>query len=109
MASLNLREAAEQTGTSKADIWCAIRAGRLAAKKTDDGGFAIDPDELFYRVELGDRAERIERLRERLYGSPARLRPRLGRMIDRRARTEQALRRALIAERSALKRFDPDT
>jgi hypothetical protein len=47
MASLSLREAAEQTGTSKADIWCAIRAGRLAAKKTDDGGFAIDPAELF--------------------------------------------------------------
>jgi hypothetical protein len=47
MASLSLREAAEQTGTSKADIWCAIRAGRLPAKKTDDGGFAIDPAELF--------------------------------------------------------------
>jgi hypothetical protein len=47
MASLSLREAAEQTGTSKVDIWCAIRAGRLAAKKTDDGGFAIDPAELF--------------------------------------------------------------
>jgi hypothetical protein len=47
MASLSLREAAEQTGTSKVDIWCAIRAGRLPAKKTDDGGFAIDTAELF--------------------------------------------------------------
>jgi hypothetical protein len=47
MASLSLREAAEQTGTSKVDIWCAIRAGRLPAKKTDDGGFAIEPAELF--------------------------------------------------------------
>jgi len=47
MAFLSLREAAEQTGTSKVDIWCAIRAGRLAAKTTDDGGFAIDPAELF--------------------------------------------------------------
>jgi hypothetical protein len=47
MASLSLRQAAEQTGTSKVDIWCAIRAGRLPAKKTDDGGFAIDPAELF--------------------------------------------------------------
>jgi hypothetical protein len=47
MASLSLREAAEQTGTSKADIWCAIRAGRLPAKRTDDGGFATDPAELF--------------------------------------------------------------
>jgi hypothetical protein len=47
MASLSLREAAEQTGTSKVDIWCAIRAGRLLAKKTEDGGFAIEPAELF--------------------------------------------------------------
>jgi hypothetical protein len=47
MASLSLREAAEQTGTSKVDIWCAIQAGKLPAKKTDDGGFAIDPAELF--------------------------------------------------------------
>lgn len=44
MVSLSLREAAEQTGTSKVDT---IRAGRLLAKKTGDGGFAIDPDELF--------------------------------------------------------------
>jgi hypothetical protein len=29
------------------DIWRAIRAGALSAKKTDDGGFAIDPDDLF--------------------------------------------------------------
>ncbi len=56
-----------------------------------------------YRVRQGDRAGRIERLRERLYGGPARLRPRPGRTMDRRARTEQALRRALIAERSGVK------
>lgn len=47
MASLSLREAAEQTRTSKVDIWAAIRAGKLAATKTDDGGFAIDAAELF--------------------------------------------------------------
>jgi hypothetical protein len=47
MASLSLREAPERTGTSKVDIWCAIRAGRLPAKTTDDGGFAIDRAELF--------------------------------------------------------------
>jgi hypothetical protein len=47
MASLSLREAAEQTGTSKVYIWRAIRSGRLAAKETEDGGFAIDPAELF--------------------------------------------------------------
>ena len=58
---------------------------------------------LAYRVWQGDKAGRIERLRERLQGGPARVRPRPGRTIDRRWRTEQALRRALIAERSGLK------
>ena len=47
MTSLSLREAAEQAGTSKSTIWRAIRAGRLSATRTDDGGFAIDPAELF--------------------------------------------------------------
>jgi excisionase family DNA binding protein len=47
MASLSLREAAEQAGTSKSTIWRAIRGGRLSATRTDDGGFAIDPAELF--------------------------------------------------------------
>ena len=61
-----------------------------------------------WRIKLGDRSQRIERLRERLCGGAARVKPRPGRTIDRRARTEQALRRALIAERSGLKRFDPD-
>ncbi len=47
MAVLSLREAAEQAGTSKSTIWRAIRSGRLSATRTDDGGFAIDPAELF--------------------------------------------------------------
>jgi len=47
MAVLSLQEAAERTDTSKVDIWRAIQAGRLGAQRTDDGGFAIDPDELF--------------------------------------------------------------
>jgi hypothetical protein len=47
MASLSLREAAEQAGTSKVDIWRAIQEGTLPAQRTDDGGFAIDPAELF--------------------------------------------------------------
>ena len=58
---------------------------------------------LAYRVKLGDRSGRIERLRQRLSGAPARVKPRPGRTIDRRWRTEQALRRALIAERSGMK------
>jgi hypothetical protein len=47
MTVLSLEEAVERTGTSKVDIWRAIQAGALSAKKTDDGGFAIDPADLF--------------------------------------------------------------
>jgi hypothetical protein len=47
MAVLSLREAAEQAGTSKVDIWRAIRSGMLPARKTPDGDFVIDPAELF--------------------------------------------------------------
>ena len=47
MTVLSLQEAVERTGTSKIDIWRAIQAGMLSAKKTDDGGFAIDPAALF--------------------------------------------------------------
>jgi excisionase family DNA binding protein len=47
MAVLSLREAAEQAGTSKSTIWRAIKSGRMSAPRTDDGGFAIDPAELF--------------------------------------------------------------
>ena len=61
------------------------------------------PRRLLYRVQQGDKAQRIERLRQRLGGGPARVKPRPGRTLDRRWRTEQALRRALIAERSRVK------
>jgi hypothetical protein len=47
MAVLSLQEAAEQAGTSKVDIWRAVRSGLLPAQRTDDGGFAVDPVELF--------------------------------------------------------------
>jgi len=47
MASLSLREAAEQVGSSKSTIWRAIKSGRMSATRTDDGGFSIDPAELF--------------------------------------------------------------
>ena len=46
MTVLTLQEAVERTGTSKVDIWRAIQVGTLLAKKIDDGGFAIDPDDL---------------------------------------------------------------
>jgi excisionase family DNA binding protein len=47
MATLSLREAAEQVGVSKSTIFRAIRAGRMSAAKDDDGNFLIDPAELF--------------------------------------------------------------
>jgi hypothetical protein len=47
MTVLSLQEAVERTGTTKVDIWRAIQAGALSAKKTDDGGFEIEPDDLF--------------------------------------------------------------
>ena len=47
MGSLTLEEAAERAGTSKVDVWRAIRQGKLSAQRTNTGGFAIDPDELF--------------------------------------------------------------
>jgi hypothetical protein len=43
--------------------------------------------------------DRVERLRERLYGGPARLNPRGTRKLDRRRALEASLRRALIVER----------
>jgi hypothetical protein len=58
---------------------------------------------LRYRCQLGDGGPWIERLRERLSGGPARVKPRPGRTLDRRWRVGQALRRALIAERSRVK------
>ena len=64
MASLSLREAAEQAGTSKSTIWRAIKSGRMSATRTDDGGFAIDPAELF-------RAFQPQQLSERVAGQDA--------------------------------------
>jgi len=56
MTTLSLREAAEQAGTSKSTIWRAIKSGRISATRLDDGGFAIDPSELF-RVFQPERPE----------------------------------------------------
>ena len=47
MAGFSLREAAQQAGTSKSTILRAIQNGRLSATRTDDGGYSIDPAELF--------------------------------------------------------------
>jgi hypothetical protein len=47
MAVLSLLEAAEQAATSRVDVWRAIQEGALPAQKTSDGGYAIDPTDLF--------------------------------------------------------------
>jgi len=57
MTALSLREAAAQAKASKSTIWRAIKAGRISAARTDDGGFAIDPAELF-RTFPPDRAQK---------------------------------------------------
>ena len=47
MAVLSLFEAAELAATSRVDVWRAIQEGALPAQKTSDGGYAIDPTDLF--------------------------------------------------------------
>jgi hypothetical protein len=55
MPTFSLRQAATEAQTSKSTILRAINSGRLSASRTDDGGYAIDPSELF-RVYPPDRA-----------------------------------------------------
>jgi hypothetical protein len=47
MTTFGLRQAAQQAGTSKSTILRAIQTGRLSAARLEDGGYAIDPAELF--------------------------------------------------------------
>src|SRR3954447_5568396 len=47
MASLSIRDAARQAGVSQSSILRAIQSGRMSAPRKDDGGYAIDPAELF--------------------------------------------------------------
>ncbi len=63
MATLSLREAAEQTQTSKSTIFRAIKAGRLSAGRDDDGNFAIDPAELFRVYPPGSAVDHEDRNR----------------------------------------------
>lgn len=71
MTSLSLRQAAEQAGTSKSTIFRAIKAGRLSAARTDDGGFAIDPAELFRVYPPKTPSIPLERSPERRVGHDA--------------------------------------
>ena len=47
MPGLSLREAANQVNVSKSTILRAVRSGRMSAARTEDGGYSIDPAELF--------------------------------------------------------------
>lgn len=47
MTGFSLRQAATAAGTSKTSIVRAIQSGRLSAARTDTGGWAIEPAELF--------------------------------------------------------------
>jgi hypothetical protein len=94
MPILSLRDAAEQAGTSKSTIWRAIKSGRLSAARTDDGGFAIDPAELF-------RVFQPQRPEERPSGQGAtapETQPATGAMAD-----EMALRLAMAAIEAEVK------
>jgi dTDP-4-amino-4,6-dideoxygalactose transaminase len=44
---LSLREAAREAHISKSTVLRAIQSGRLSAGRTQDGGYDIDPAELF--------------------------------------------------------------
>jgi excisionase family DNA binding protein len=61
MTGLSLREAAKEAGVSKSTILRAVKAGRLSAARTDDGGYSIDPAELFRVYPPDARATRPNR------------------------------------------------
>ena len=71
MTVLSLQEAVERTGTSKVDIWRAIQAGTLSAKKIDEGDFAIDPADLFavFETKQADQCSMAEDAMPSLEGS----------------------------------------
>ena len=69
MIGLSLREAAKEAGVSKSTILRAVKAGRLSAARTDDGGYSIDPAELFRVYPPENRAARPDRTAE--HGAPA--------------------------------------
>lgn len=71
MAGLSLREAAQQAGTSKSTILRAIQGGRLSASRTDDGGYSIDPAELFRVYPVKGSAVAAERSTDHSVGQDA--------------------------------------
>ena len=80
MASLSLREAAEQAGSSKSTIWRAIKSGRMSVTRLDDGGFAIDPAELFRVFQPERPSKGLRDLLAEVKREPGRAAPGSGRM-----------------------------
>jgi excisionase family DNA binding protein len=71
MTGLSLREAAKEAGLSKSTILRAVKAGRLSAARTEDGGYSIDPAELFRVYPPESRATRRGQPRDRSEGHGA--------------------------------------
>ena len=71
MSGLSLREAAQHAGTSKSTILRAVKAGRLSAVRTDDGGYSIDPAELFRVYPPESRATKLDQSATRSEGQDA--------------------------------------
>jgi len=68
MTTFSIRDAAREAGVSKTSILRAIQSGRMSAPRKDDGGYAIDPAELFRAfppkgtgMEQGDRSGDMDR------------------------------------------------
>jgi hypothetical protein len=66
MTTFSLKQAADEAGVSKSTVFRAIRAGRLSAARTDDGGFVIDPAELFrvYPPKAGNDVQHVPAARQ---------------------------------------------
>lgn len=71
MTGLSLREAAKEAGVSKSTILRAVKSGRVSAARTDDGGYSIDPAELFRVYPPEQRATKQDRLKGHAAGQDA--------------------------------------
>jgi hypothetical protein len=58
---LSLRDAAKHAGVSKTTILRAIKSGRLSAPRNEDGGYSIDPAELFRVYPQGGTGDQMDR------------------------------------------------
>ena len=67
---LSLGQAAKETGKSKSVISNALHSGRLSGKKTDKGGWEIDPAELF-RVFAKQNTQERKKEQNRMPENPA--------------------------------------